>query len=92
MLFADDVSQMFFPVFSLSQQGLHQKIVALEKYCQDWALAVNITKTKFIIFNKQRALVKKFKIYFREKKIETVKQYVYLDFTFIPLKHAVLKI
>ena len=36
-----------------------------------------------MIFNKQGATIRKFKFYFHGQKIEIVKQYTYLGFTFI---------
>ena len=41
LLFADDSA-----VFSLSKEGLLEKLDLLEKYCLDWGSEVNTKKTK----------------------------------------------
>ena len=79
LLFADDLA-----LLSLSQVGLQNKINILEKYCQEWGLEINIKKTKVMIFNKQGAVMKKFKFYFSNQDVEVTKQYTYLGFTFVP--------
>ena len=44
-MYADDIV-----FFSTSANGLQQKLKLLEKYCSDWCMKVNITKTKVFIF------------------------------------------
>ena len=39
-------------LLSPTEQGLQQQLDILEKYCQNWALAVNMKKTNVIIFQK----------------------------------------
>ena len=56
----------------------------LEQYSNEWGLELNLSKPKIMIFNKQRATIKKFKFYFQGQEIEILKQYTYLGFTFIP--------
>ena len=71
-------------VFSLTKNGLQEKLDFLEKYCRQWNLNLNLKKTKVIIFNKQGNTIKKFKFYYRGKEIEIASQYTYLGFTFVP--------
>ena len=47
LMYADDIV-MFFS----SPQGLQQKLNSLEKYCDDWGMQANSSKTKVIIFYK----------------------------------------
>jgi hypothetical protein len=47
LMYADDIV-----IFSISANGLQQKLKLLEKYCSDWCMKVNIKKTKVLIFNK----------------------------------------
>ena len=56
----------------------------LEQYSNKWGLELNLSKTKIMIFNKQRATIRKFKFYFQGQEIEVVKQYTHLGITFIP--------
>ena len=39
--------------FSLSKEGLLEKLHLREKYFLEWKLEINTKKTKVIIFNKQ---------------------------------------
>ena len=57
----------------------------MEQFCQKWGLEANISKTKIMIFNKPGATIKKYKFSFKSKGIESVKQYTYLGFKFVPL-------
>ena len=79
LLFADDLA-----IFSLTQNGLQEKLDILEKYCRQWDLELNLKKTKVMIFNKQGSVIRKFKFYYGSKEIDTTNQYTYLGFTFIP--------
>ena len=79
LLFADDLA-----IFSLSKEDLQKRISILQQYSNEWGLELNLSKTKIMIFNKQGATIRKFKFYFQGQEIEIVKQYTYLEFTFIP--------
>ena len=57
LLFADDLA-----IFSLTKNGLQEKLDILEKYCRQWDLNLNLKKTKVIIFNKQGNTIKKKKV------------------------------
>ena len=59
LLFADDLA-----IFSLSKEDLQKRISILEQYNTKWGLEVNLSKTKIMISNKQRA-TRKFKFYFQ---------------------------
>ena len=59
LLFADDLA-----IFSLSKEDLQKRISILEQYNTKWGLKVNLSKTKIMISNKQRA-TRKFKFYFQ---------------------------
>ena len=48
LLYADDLV-----LLSPTEQGLQQNLDLLEQYCQTWALAVNMKKTKMMIFQKR---------------------------------------
>lgn len=47
LLFADDLV-----LLSPSEQGLQQHLDLLETFSQNWALTVNLAKTKIVIFQK----------------------------------------
>ena len=79
LLFADDLA-----VFSLTKNGLQEKLDFLEKYHRQWDLSLNLKKTKVIILNKQGNTIKKIKFYYKVKEIESASQYTYLCFTFVP--------
>ena len=78
LLFADDLA-----IFSLSKNGLQEKLDFLEKYCRQWDLNLNLKKTKVFIFSKQGNTIKKHKFYFRRNEIEIASQCTYLGFTFV---------
>ena len=50
-------------LISESKEGLQQHLNVLEKNCKDWKLSVNTDKTKVVIFNKNRKLIKKGKVF-----------------------------
>jgi len=60
------------------------KLDKLKQYCLKWKLNINLKKTKIMIFNKGGATIRKFKFYFQNSTIESVSQYTYLGFVFIP--------
>ena len=73
LLFADDLA-----ILPLSKEDLQKRISILQQYSNEWGLKLNLSKTKIMIFNKQRTTTSKF------QGIEIVKQYTYLGFTFKP--------
>ena len=54
LLFDDDLA-----VFSLTKNGLQEKLDCLEEYYRQWNLNLNLKKIKVIIFNKQGNTIKK---------------------------------
>ena len=47
-LYSDDLL-----LISTSAEGLQQSLDTFSKYCQDWLLKINPTKTKVIVFQKK---------------------------------------
>ena len=71
-MYADDLV-----ILSESKTGLQAKLDALENFCNDWCLTININKTKVMIFNKAGRLIKgNFKV--QNKEVECVSTYRYL--------------
>ena len=56
--------------FSLSKKGLQEKLLQMLRL--DWSLEMNTKKSKIIIINKQGALIKKFKIYYKNTENGTI--------------------
>ncbi len=54
LLYADD-----FLLLLLHEEGLHQNLSILEKYSSDWALPINMEKSKIMIFQKKPRLADK---------------------------------
>ena len=52
-MYADDVV-----LLSNTKSGLQNCLNSLHLFCEDWKLTVNIDKTRVIIFNKGRKLLK----------------------------------
>ena len=63
-----------------SQEGLPNALNALSKYCQDWKLNVNNTKTKVMVFSRKKK--QKLVFTFDEKNLEVVNEYKYLGILF----------
>ena len=47
LLFADDLV-----LLSSTKEGLQQHLDLLHRFCQTWALTVNLSKTKIMVFQK----------------------------------------
>ncbi len=54
LLYADDLL-----LLSPHEEGLHQSLSILEKYSNDWALPINMEKSKIMIFQKKPRLADK---------------------------------
>lgn len=52
LLYADDLV-----LLSDDQKELQNKLDILNKYCKDWCLEINTSKTKIVIFNKSGHLI-----------------------------------
>jgi hypothetical protein len=68
-------------IFSLSPEGLQNKLFSLESCCDDWGMKVNIKKTKVIIFNKAGRTIKH-KFMYKNLELECVPNYYYLGIYF----------
>ena len=79
LFFADDLA-----ILALSKEDLQSKLENLNNYCKKWGLQVNLNKTKVMVFNKSGATIKKYKFKFQNTELESVSQYTYLGFVFIP--------
>ena len=77
LLFADDLV-----LLSLSENGLKQSLRVLEKFCSEWRLELNISKTKILIFNSSKNAKDSFSFKFSGSLIEVVNSYTYLGITF----------
>ena len=76
LMYADDLI-----LLASSPNGLQSKLDILDKYCNDWCLNVNLSKTKVMVFNKPgKKLSGNFSIH--NKCIECVQQYKYLGVYF----------
>ena len=76
LMYADDIV-----LLSTTPAGLQDKLNKLHRFCEDWCLEVNVTKTKVLIFNKPGRLLEN-KFYFSEECLENVRQYRYLGVHF----------
>ena len=72
--FADDLV-----LLSESRTGLQHCLDKLEKYCFDWGLKVNLSKTKVVVFNKSfTKSIKSLNFSIDGQPIEVTKSYTYL--------------
>ena len=72
LLFADDTI-----IFGNNKEDLQLALDVFEKYCTEWKLTVNISKTKIVVFSGGR-LPKNLKFFFKGSELEIVKEYKYL--------------
>ena len=79
LLYADDLL-----LISTSAEGLQQSLDRLLKYCQDWLLKINPTKTKVIVFQKKsrKSAIGKHNFMVSNENIEIVNNYTYLGVKF----------
>ena len=71
LLWADDLI-----LFSNSEEGLRAALAKLETYCDSNQLSINISKTKYMVFNKDNR-TRKQKFLFKKKEIEFVRNFTY---------------
>lgn len=76
LMYADDIV-----LLSLSSNGLQEKIDMLAKFCKDWCLTVNLSKTKIVIFNKAGRHLK-YNFTYDKNNVECVSKCKYLGITF----------
>ena len=80
LLYADDLL-----LISHTAEGLQQSLDRLSKYCQDWLLKINPTKTKVIVFQKKSrksTTRDKYDFSVSNEHIEIVNNYTYLGVNF----------
>ena len=79
LLYADDLLLM-----SHSAEGFQQSLDRLSKYCQDWLLKINPTRTKVIVFQKKsrKSTTDKYDFTVSNEHIEIVNSYTYLGVNF----------
>ena len=74
LLYADDTI-----ILAESELDLQLALNAMQMYCSDWNLTVNVKKTKIVIFS--RGKVKKYRQFmFNNEVVEVVDKYCYLGF------------
>ena len=77
LMYADDVAEAAdLPIW------LQRKLNNLERFCKQWAMEVNLSKSKIIVFRSGDYLRKYEKWFYRGAKVETVKHYNYLGLIF----------
>ena len=76
LMYADDIV-----LLSTTPAGLQYKLNKLHKFCEDWCLEVNVSKTNVLVFNKPGRLLEN-KLYFNEECLENVRHYRYLGVHF----------
>ena len=78
LLWADDVVLM-----SRSEEGLKNMLSALASYADENGMAINVKKTKCMIFNKTGKFIRR-SYPMKDENIVTTKSYKYLGFLFTP--------
>jgi hypothetical protein len=73
LMYADDIV-----LLSSTPQVLQTKLNSLAKYCDEWCLQLNPSKTKVLVFSKAGRLIKNQKFTFSEHDIECVQHCKYL--------------
>ena len=75
LLFADDLV-----LLPLTKEGLQQHLVLLHRFCQTWALTVNLSKTKIMAFQKRSSRQgQKYKFHLNTVALEHTKNYTYFS-------------
>ena len=77
LMYADDIVILGDTVLELQR-----KIRVLEKFCEEWGMEVNLTKTKVIVFRNGGVMSKSEKFLYRGEKVKTVTYYRYLGLIF----------
>ena len=83
LLYADDLILM-----SDSASGLQKQLDALASFCEQRQLTVNLSKTKVVVFEKQRSGMCDFRL--NGATVERVDRYKYLGFVFMPPRDCTL--
>ena len=66
-----------------TSKDLQKCLDNLESYCTKWKLEINMEKTKVVLFNRQRSLIKKkHKFTYKLNHTDIAQEYKYLGFIF----------
>ena len=84
LMYADDIV-----LLSTSTTGLQDKLDKLSKFCQDWCLEVNASKTKVLVFNKSGEQMQN-DFFFGDICLENVKHCCYLGVYFLQVECSVM--
>ena len=76
LLFADDLL-----ILSETKEGLQHSLNNLSNYCDNWQLAINVNKTKSMIFKQNYTKTEPSFVYYRNNQIQNVSEYPFLDIT-----------
>jgi len=79
LFFADDIVFIADTVYDLQKH-----INTLARFCEEWGLDVNITKTKVIVFRRGGRISQNERWYYKGKRIEVVSTYKYLGLELSP--------
>ncbi|XP_073675260.1 interferon-induced very large GTPase 1-like [Garra rufa] len=74
LLYADDLV-----LLSPTAEGLQRSLALLEQYCEEWALTVNLDKTRVMVFQKKaRSQGNRYQFYYGGEVLEHSTSYTYL--------------
>ena len=76
LLFADDLL-----ILSETKERLQHSIDNLYNYCDNWRLAIDVNKTKSMIFKQNYTKTETSFVYYRNNKIQNVSEYTLLGIT-----------
>ena len=76
LFWADDLV-----LISTTKERLQKQINFIDKYCNDWKLALTVEKTKTVIFNENGPALSKNQLKYRGQQIKPVKYFNYLGIT-----------
>ena len=76
LLFADDLL-----ILSETKEGLQHSLNNLSNYCDNWQLAINVNKTKYMIFKQNYTKTEPSFVYYRNNRIQNVSEYLFLGIT-----------
>ena len=76
LLFADDLL-----ILSETKEGLQHSLNNLSNYCDNWQLAINVNKTKSMIFKQNYTKTEPSFVYYRNNQIQNVSEYPFLGIT-----------
>jgi hypothetical protein len=73
LMYADDIV-----LLSDHPIGLREMLTSLEKFCETWALKVNVEKSKVMVFENRKSKNTPGCWYYKNSKLETVSEFKYL--------------